>query len=125
MGEGHRTASLQAKIDLGPNRICVGLKDSHPGSQTNRIRGPVSESYANPDPENALFVCRDGLRTGITPTTTRAANSKMALKHLITCIVAGIDYLVHPQILVRTRLPPCHFSSAAPLTEGRAALRRA
>lgn len=27
----------------------------------------------------------------------------MALKHLITCIVAGIDYLVHPQILVRTK----------------------
>lgn len=26
--------------------------------------------------------------------------SIMALKHLITCVVAGIDYLVHPQILV-------------------------
>lgn len=26
--------------------------------------------------------------------------SIMALKHLITCIVAGIDYLVHPKILV-------------------------
>lgn len=38
------------------------------------------------------------------PLTSQQLNSLiasiMALKHLITCIVAGIDYLVHPKILV-------------------------
>jgi hypothetical protein len=57
------------------------------GMQDDRQETPAAQSHT-------VTTVKGAKRTHLT------FSQKMALKHLITCVVAGVDYLVHPQILV-------------------------